>query len=225
MTHSSIHPHRPWRWFASLALYAGLTAVPLSAQAAPGAASAPGTAAAPAGASPASISVALSGKVAGNLASQYMGLSFESSTLNSGYRYDNVGNLPQLLKNLGTGVIRFGGSSADTDFSGVTQKEASAVARLAKATGWKVLYTEGLQHFNAARVKADARLVGKTLGARADISWNPAVLSAFASKDKKTASALSAHYYPLGCARAGETRPPPPAPCCQRLRPARTRHG
>jgi hypothetical protein len=37
-----------------------------------------------------------------------------------------------------------------------------------------------------------------------DISWNPAVLSACASREKKTASALSAHYYPLGCPRAGE---------------------
>ena len=254
MTRSS-HPHRTWRWGAGLALCAGLTAVPLAAQAAPGAASASGAAAAPAAASPASISVALTGKVAGDMTSQYMGLSFESSTLTNGYRYDDVGNLPQLLKNLGTGVIRFGGSSADTDFSGVSQKEASAVARLSKATGWKVLYTEGLLHFNATRVKADAKMVGKTLGSslyafacgnepdqyaashakpasysastylsqvnacyaaiRAgspgapidgpDISWNPAWLSAFASRDKKTASALSAHYYPLGCARAGES--------------------
>jgi hypothetical protein len=254
MTRSSTHPHRAWHWGAGLTLCAALTAVPLSAQAAPGAASASSPPQAPAGTGPASISVSLSGKVAGNLTSQYMGLSFESSTLDNGYRYDNVGNLPQLLRNLGTGVIRFGGSSADTDFSGVTQKEASAVARLASATGWKVLYTEGLLHFDAARVKADARLVGKTLGshlyafacgnepdqyaashakpasytlsaylsqvnacyaairagspgapiAGPDISWNPAWLSAYASRDKKTASALSAHYYPLGCARPGE---------------------
>jgi hypothetical protein len=243
MTRSSGPPRRRWYWGAGLGLCAALTAVPLSARAAPAAAG------------PASVAVVLSGKVAGDMTDQYMGLSFESTTLNNGYRYDDVGNLPQLLKNLGSGVIRFGGSSADTSFTGVTQQEASAVARLATATGWKVLYTESLQHFNAARVKADAGLVGRTLGsslyafacgnepdqyaadgvkpasytvstylsqvnacyqairagspgapiAGPDISWNPAWLSAYAAKEKDTARALSAHYYPLGCAKAGES--------------------
>jgi hypothetical protein len=42
-----------------------------------------------------------------------MGLSFESGTLSNGMRFDAVGNLPQLLKNLGPGLLRLGGNSAD----------------------------------------------------------------------------------------------------------------
>ena len=136
------------------ALCAALSAVPLTAQAASD--------------QGAGISVNVSAATTGDMTSHYMGLSFESSTLSNGYRYDNVGNLPQLLKNLGSGVIRFGGNSADTSFTGVTEAEAASVARLAKATGWRVIYTESLLHFNAKRVTADAKLVHQALGSYLD---------------------------------------------------------
>jgi hypothetical protein len=236
------------RWIIALiaaALCAALSAIPLTARAAPAA-----------GASPdpgAGISVNLAGATTGDMTSHYMGLSVESSTLSNGYRYDAVGNLPQLLKNLGSGVIRFGGNSADTGFTGVTKAEAASVARLTKATGWKVIYTESLLHFNAKREAADAKLVHKTLGSgldafacgnepdqysaehvkpasysvasylsqvstcykaiRAgapgapiegpDIAWQASWLSAYAAKEKGAARFLGAHYYPLGCAKAG----------------------
>jgi hypothetical protein len=143
-------------WVIVAALCAVLSAIPLAVQAAvPAAVSATGTA---------TISVSAWGRPSGALSNHFIGLSFESQTLNSGYRYDDVGNLPQLLENLGTSVIRFGGNSADTTFGGVTAGEAAALARLAQATHWKVLYTENLANFNAAQVTADARLVAAALG-------------------------------------------------------------
>jgi hypothetical protein len=94
-----------------------------------------------------------------------MGLSFESSTLNNGMRYDAVGNLPQLLKNLGPGLMRLGGNSADqSTFTGIAPPVADALARLLKATGWTAIYTENLLNFKAATVTADTQLVGSTLG-------------------------------------------------------------
>lgn len=112
----------------------------------------------------ATVSVDTDGPVAGALSDQFIGLSFESSTVNSGYRYDNVGNLPQLLRNLGHSVIRFGGNTADMSFTGIDPAQLAGVARLAKATGWSVLYTENLARFNAAQVTADARAVSAALG-------------------------------------------------------------
>jgi hypothetical protein len=245
VTHPQVIRRRCGRWALAAAVAVALAVVPLTARAAPDAG-----AAADAGAG---VSVALSGKTTGNLGNTYIGLSFESTTLDNGYRYDAVGNLPQLLKNLGRGSLRFGGNSADTSFTGVTEAEAAAVARLSKATGWKVLYTESLLHLNPSRVTADAKLVGKTLGTgllafacgnepdqytadhvkpsgytvssylsqvnrcyqaiRAgspgapidgpDIAWQTTWLSAYGAKEKGTARYLGAHYYPLGCAKAG----------------------
>jgi hypothetical protein len=110
------------------------------------------------------VSVAVAGKVTGGIGDQLIGLSFESSTVNNGYRYDNVGNLPQLLRNLGSSVIRFGGNTADMSFTGIDSAQLAGLARLAKATGWSVLYTENLGTFNAAQVTADASAVSAALG-------------------------------------------------------------
>jgi hypothetical protein len=110
------------------------------------------------------VNVDLNGKVTGGISNHLIGLSFESSTLNNGYRYNDVGNLPQLLDNLGHGIIRFGGNSADTTFTGSTQQEIASVKKLTKATGWSVLYTENLAHFNAKQDAADAKRVYATLG-------------------------------------------------------------
>ncbi len=160
MTRRLSHRRGTARWITAVlaaALCGAISAVPLSARAA-GPRAAATTSANP------SLSVALKAKTTGDIGNRYIGLSFESSTLNNGYRYDAVGNLPQLLENLGRGILRFGGNSADTGFTGVTQREADSVARLTTATGWKIIYTEGLLHLNQAKVSADAKLVSGTLG-------------------------------------------------------------
>jgi hypothetical protein len=108
--------------------------------------------------------VGLSGKGAGRLPASYLGLSFESgSTVNSGL-LDTAGNLPRLLENLGPGVLRFGGQSVDRTYSGASRSALSGLARLVRATGWTVIYTVNLGHFNAARVTADAAGVARYLG-------------------------------------------------------------
>jgi len=136
---------------------AALCAVPLAAQAAP---------AGPAASAPdkATVSVNTTGKLTGQLGDHFFGLSFESDTLNNGYRYDAVGNLTQLLRNLGPGVIRFGGNTGDTQFKQPNQQQFDALGRLAAGTGWSVLYSQDLLHFDAAQVTAIARQVGNAVG-------------------------------------------------------------
>ena len=101
----------------------------------------------------------------GSTDNQYIGLSFESGTLNGG-QFDNVGDLPQLMRNLGRAVIRFGGNSVDTSFTRITPSALAGLVRLVKATGWSVLYSENLGRFNAKTVTKDVRRVSAALGGR-----------------------------------------------------------
>lgn len=111
----------------------------------------------------ATITVHTAEAAVGRTSNQYIGLSFESGTLNSG-QFDDVGNLPQLLRNLGRAVIRFGGNSADTWFTGITPSALAGLVRLTKATGWTVLYSENLGRYNASAVTRDAHAVSTALG-------------------------------------------------------------
>jgi hypothetical protein len=101
----------------------------------------------------------------GELGGGFIGLSFPSSELNSG-SFSYTGNLPALLRNLGPGVLRFGGSSVDrASFTGIWRRPARALATLVRRTGWNVLYSVNLGHFQASQVTADARRVAADLGA------------------------------------------------------------
>jgi hypothetical protein len=144
------------RGAAGAALCAALIGAPLAL---PG-----GNAASAATPATATISVNPTGKTTGGIGNGFIGLSFESDALTNGDRFDNTGNFPQLLENLGQGVMRFGGDSADGTFSGISEPEADALSRLLKTTGWRALYTENLLNFNAAKTTADAKLVSATLG-------------------------------------------------------------
>lgn len=113
------------------------------------------------------VTVNTSGKIVGGINSHYVGLSFESGTLSSG-KFDNVGDLAQMLKNLGSGVMRFGGNSVDhPSFTGTSAGALPGLARLANASGWTVLYSENLGTFSErteGAVTADARNVSAALG-------------------------------------------------------------
>jgi hypothetical protein len=113
----------------------------------------------------ATITVDTMGKTTGKIDSQFIGLSFESGTLNSG-EFANIGDLAQLLRNLGQGVIRFGGNSVDRSFTGMTTSALGGLVRLVNAAGWQVLYTENLGTYNAATVTADAKAVSTALGGK-----------------------------------------------------------
>jgi hypothetical protein len=114
---------------------------------------------------------------------QFLGLSFEAAALGQLGQYAERGNLVSLLRSLGPGMLRFGGITADenvawTDAStprpawasstiGPTQMHAIGV--LAHRSGWSVLLTVGLAHFEptaAAREVASAhRALGPYLAA------------------------------------------------------------
>lgn len=111
----------------------------------------------------ATISVDTSGKVLGKTSDHLEGLSFEAGRLNTGW-FDNVGDLAGILRNLGTPVMRFGGNSVDTSYHGIRPRALAGLARLARASGWTVLYSENLAHFNATAVTRDARAVSAALG-------------------------------------------------------------
>jgi hypothetical protein len=103
------------------------------------------------------------GVAEGTLDDHYIGLAVGTDLLNSG-KLDNVGNLPVLLKNLGSSVIRFGGIVADQNFNGITPQSLAGLARLTKSSGWSVLYTESIGQFPTSKVAADAGAVSKALG-------------------------------------------------------------
>ena len=113
----------------------------------------------------ATITVDTTAKTSGALGPRYIGLSVESAALNSG-KITTAGNLAALLGNLGHSVLRFGGNSADTSFSGISPSALRGLAALASASGWSVLYTENEAAYDAATVTADARAVKSALGAK-----------------------------------------------------------
>ena len=113
----------------------------------------------------ATVTVDTTAKVSGELGPHYIGLSIESGALNSG-RIDSGGDLVRLLQNLGSAVLRFGGNSADTSFTGISPNALRGLAALANASGWSVLYTENEGEYDAARVRADADVVSAALGPR-----------------------------------------------------------
>jgi hypothetical protein len=99
-------------------------------------------------------------------ASYYIGFSFESSETDLSNIFSTSGEYPALLKNLGHGVLRFGGQTVDTPaHTGITTSNLNSLATLVTETGWKVNYSENLAYFNAGKVTYDARTVSAKLGA------------------------------------------------------------
>lgn len=121
-------------------------------------------------ASTANVTVDVSGPARGALTADFLGLSFESNPVGgdgvNGGQFDAMGNLPRLLSNLGPGVLRFGGNSVDRTYTGASPQALDGLRRLSDATGWRVLYSVNLGHFDAAAVTADAKAVSAALGHR-----------------------------------------------------------
>ncbi len=107
---------------------------------------------------------------ANTISPQFQGLSFETWLLcrNPGYLNANNAILIQLLKNLGTGVLRIGGNSSDetgwtgnprrasTSRDSLTTSEIDRLAAFSKATGWRVIFglNLGTGNVNAATDEA-----------------------------------------------------------------------
>ncbi len=129
-------------------------------------------------------------------ASDFLGLSFELRSLPELARYATRGNLVTLLRSLGRGVLRFGGTSADEQVAWVANpaaagrealprwastaidaRDLAGIATLARESGWRVLLTVNLGHYDpaaaaqeagAARAALGSALVGIELGNEPD---------------------------------------------------------
>jgi hypothetical protein len=109
----------------------------------------------------------------------FLGLSFEATSLSQIAGYADSGDMVALLRSLGVGVLRFGGVSADTrmawtDATGVRPAWASGVLEardlrqlgvLAARSGWRVLLTVGLGHYEPEAAAREAAAARAALGA------------------------------------------------------------
>ena len=111
----------------------------------------------------------------------YLGLSFEATALPQIASFGERGNLVALLRSLGPGLLRFGGVTADTRIAWsdaatpapawtsrvIRASDMRALRRLAERSGWGVLLTVGLVHYEpraaAREVAAAARALGPWL--------------------------------------------------------------
>ncbi len=104
---------------------------------------------------------------------RFLGLSFEAQAIGQIGALADRGDLVTLLRSLGPGVIRFGGITADQNVgwtdpqtprpawasSTIGPSDMQELGRLARRSGWKVLLTVGMAHFepqSAAREVASA---------------------------------------------------------------------
>ncbi len=108
----------------------------------------------------------------------FLGLSFEVGSLARIASYANEGDLVTLLRSLGTGVLRFGGVTADEQIAWTdaeTPRPAWALGvleagslhelgELAAASGWHVLLTLGFGHFDPDAAAREAAAAKAALG-------------------------------------------------------------
>lgn len=112
------------------------------------------------------------------VAQRFLGLSFEAAALGQLAEYANLGNLVGLLRSLGPGMLRFGGITADenvawTDAVTPRPEWASSVigpaqmhelGELARRSGWQVLLTVGLAHYEPAAAAREVAAARSALG-------------------------------------------------------------
>jgi hypothetical protein len=109
---------------------------------------------------------------------RFLGLSFEAAALAQISQYAKRGNLVGLLRSLGPGVLRFGGITADENVAwsdAATPRPAwasqtigpgqlRALGVLARRSGWRVLLTVGLAHYEPAAAAREVAAAHRALG-------------------------------------------------------------
>jgi hypothetical protein len=158
------------------AILAFTAAAALLAAASVPAATAPAAAAAtaPAAASPPVIAISQT-PTGTSLTADSVGLSFEASDLAlPGFA---SGNLASYLRTLGSSVMRIGGNFVDETFwtstgetppswsmATITPADLTALGKLAKASGWKVILGVNFKHYDPARAADEAAHAVAALG-------------------------------------------------------------
>lgn len=108
----------------------------------------------------------------------FLGLSFELSSLPRIARYAEGGDFVRMLRSLGPGVLRFGGASADTRVawtdaatplpawasSAIDVGELRDLRKLAAKSGWHILLTIGLAHYDPRAAAREAAAAKTALG-------------------------------------------------------------
>jgi hypothetical protein len=109
---------------------------------------------------------------------QFIGLSFEAAALSQMAQYANRGDLVELLRSLGPGLLRFGGITADENVawsdaetprpawatSTIGPEQMRALGLLARRSGWHVLLTVGLAHYEPAAAAREVASAHAALG-------------------------------------------------------------
>jgi hypothetical protein len=110
--------------------------------------------------------------------SNFLGLSFEVGSLAQIAGYADSGDMVTLLRSLGAGVLRFGGVTADQSIAwsdgaaplpawasgALDAGNLSQLAALASQSGWGVLLTLGLAHFEPQAAAREAAAAQAALG-------------------------------------------------------------
>ena len=150
-------------------------------------------------------------KTSYSIPSTFQGLSYEMDLPINDSAYLNTRNtvLVQLLKNLGTGVLRFGGNMSDavswssaprtssTPAKTLTPTEVDNISAFAKAVGWKVLFGLNMGVYNPTLAANEAsyvvnsfkdNLLAIQFGNEPDgyHSWNPVRTSTYGEPDFET---------------------------------------
>jgi hypothetical protein len=109
---------------------------------------------------------------------RFLGLSFEAAAINQLAQYAHRGNFVGLLRSLGPGTLRFGGITADENVawsdaetprpawasSVIGPAQMNALGVIARRSGWDVLLTVGLAHYEPVAAAREIAAAHKALG-------------------------------------------------------------
>ncbi|HEX5225395.1 MAG TPA: glycosyl hydrolase family 79 C-terminal domain-containing protein [Solirubrobacteraceae bacterium] len=112
------------------------------------------------------------------VAHHFLGLSFEAAALSRIASFGERGDLVTLLRSLGPGVLRFGGVTADQNVgwtdaatpapswasSTIGPQDLQALGVLARRTGWSVLLTVGMAHYEPLAAAREVAAAHHALG-------------------------------------------------------------
>jgi hypothetical protein len=112
------------------------------------------------------------------VAQRFLGLSFEMAALSQLVQYANHGDLVELLRSLGPGMLRFGGITADENVawtdsqtprpawatSTIGPAQMDELGRLARRSGWQVLLTVGMAHYEPTAAAREVAAAHRALG-------------------------------------------------------------